>query len=315
MNQRALPAILMCFLGFALFGQTNKLPLIMKNGHLYSEWEINQSIKVNVLLETGFPKVLIDKKFADKYLVNEIKITKANDHATVATWGDSEKSDVIGYATGELILNGQKQYIDGLIIDFTKHKSWNESEMVFPIKDLNSLVKINVKGGYMEILDFQKSVFEGYNAYEMKYDNWTKGLSMKNDLEIFDSKGKSEKITGNFLFDLGAANAFYLNLNHSEVNLFVESSDRMVLKDTTRIKSKTKNQLSVIIPERLKFSNLEMSDVPVVALKMNASKSSNQYLGVIGNGFFEKLIVIFDFINQKMYWKLNSDSLEPISLE
>ncbi|AEW21755.1 hypothetical protein BFO_1888 [Tannerella forsythia 92A2] len=42
--------------------------MIVKSGHLLSEWKLNDSIQAKVMLETGFPKIVISENFALKHL-------------------------------------------------------------------------------------------------------------------------------------------------------------------------------------------------------------------------------------------------------
>lgn len=293
-----------------LFSQETKFPIKLKSGHLYSDWIIDKSIKTKVFLETGFSKILIDKKFADKYLTNLVKKVEAEDNVFVSSWGDANKYKVDFYIEGFLTVNGQNIKIDGIVMDFSLHESWRDCDMVFPLKDLNNAVEINIKENYMKIVMLTDSVLKEYYSLSVNSDNLTKGLSIIETIEVIDSNGNGEKLKGNFIFDLGAANAFYLNRNQPEVDLFIEKSQRMILKDTSRIGPNNINQLSVIIPNKINFGNLEISETYIVAMKMMVSKSANQYLGVIGNKFFENTSVIFDFNNNRIHLKPNSNLIK-----
>ena len=135
---------------------------------------------------------------------------------------------------------------------------------------------------------------------------------MNTELIIYDTLNSKETLKGNFLFDLGAGNAFMLNKNSKKVKKFVNKSDRMILKDTTRINTKGKNELSIIIPDKIKLNNIIIKNSYIVAMKYNSTEKSDKYIGLIGNSFFKEFVTIFDYDNHKLYLKPNSDNVKII---
>lgn len=71
--------------------QEVRLPLEVKSGHLLSEWQLNDSIQTKVMLETGFPKVVISESYALKHLKGLVKLEKAPENTAIRLWGKQMK--------------------------------------------------------------------------------------------------------------------------------------------------------------------------------------------------------------------------------
>ena len=276
--------------------QEMKLPLERKNGKLHSQWTINNTIEAEVFLETGFPKIVISENFAKKHLNNLVKMTEAPVNAYITLWDTPDQRYKVSYSINDtLLINGKKIKIDALVTDFAARKSWENYDIIFPLFDLGSKIELNIKEKYMRINHESEFLSKEIIVYEAKRDNRTKGLYITTTLKIYDTSNETEELSGDFLFDLGAGNAFFLNKNLPEVSTFVAQSDRMQLKDTTRFQPNKQAELSIIIPDRIIFDKIEIKETFIAAMKMFASNSSNQYVGMIGTSFFAHFIATFDF--------------------
>lgn len=129
---------------------------------------------------------------------------------------------------------------------------------------------------------------------------------MTSTITVYDSLKIEEKLVGNFLLDLGAPNAIYVNRDLVEVEEFMIRSDRMVVKDTSIFKQISYTKLAIIMPNEFKIDNMFCKGEFIVAMKMLGG-NSKKYSGIIGNRFFSNYIVAFDFINNKVYMKPNTD--------
>lgn len=87
----------------------------MKSGHLNSVWQLNDSIKTKVFLETGFPKIVISEAFAKNRLQSLVQMEKASEDAYIALWGNNNKIKVSYLINDSLEINGKKEKIDALI--------------------------------------------------------------------------------------------------------------------------------------------------------------------------------------------------------
>lgn len=290
---------------WCLNAQKIKLPLEVKKGHLFSEWKINDSIKVRVMLETGFPKIVINEKFAKKHLRGLVKMKKAPDSMNIALWGTSEKQKISYLIKDSLTVNGHKIFIDAVVADMSS--KWKNRDIVFPLQDLSEMVEINIKNRYMVIGENLKDI-SGCLKLKVKYDKEVKGLYLPTVLNIFDSLQKKESVKGNFLLDLGAPNAIYLNRDSEKIEKFIEISDRMVLKDTAKYSPKSYTKVVVLIPPKIRMNDIVLREEYIVALRLKRKKS-RKYEGVIGNRFFCNFIVFFDFKKKAVYLKPISDKV------
>lgn len=292
-----------------LKAQEVRLPLEVKSGHLISEWQLNDSIQTKVMLETGFPKILISETYALKHLKGLVKFEKAPENTAVRMWGNTSKTKVSYLIKDTLHLFGQNIVIDAFVADVSNIKSWKNQDILFPLKDLPGITEININAKYMIVDKKPEELSENCESYEVGFDKNVKGPFFTNTLTVYDSLGSEEKLKGNFLLDLGAPNALFVNRDIEEVEDFVTRSDRMMLKDTTKFKPNPRTKLGIIMPNEFYVGNISCKGEYIVAMKMFGGKSG-KYCGIIGNRFFSHFVVAFDFENNKVYLKPNSNKVE-----
>jgi len=292
-----------------LLGQEIKLPLEMKSGHLCSEWQLNDSVKAKVFLETGFPKIVISKLFAQNNL-SDLKIEEASEGATIALWGNQSKIKVSYLIKDTVKTNGKSIVFDALVADFSSIKSWKDYDIIFPLRDLSETIEINLIDNYIIVDKDLKKPNPEFIKFEAKTDEKTKGLYINTTLQVYDTSNTKEELKGNFLLDLGAPNAIFVNRNLPEVEEFVKSSDRLLLKDTTKFRPNPKTKLAIIMPDKLEIGNICLRNNFVVAMKMFKSDKSNKYVGMIGNKFFINFNMIFNFKNNEVYMKPHSENVK-----
>ena len=114
-------------------------------------------------------------------------------------------------------------------------------------------------------------------------------------MEIFDSCGIAEKLSGNLLLDLGAANAFYLYSNYPEMEQFLERSKRMKLDESSYKTSSSLKNINVLVPEIVHFQNVEIFENHIVSIKLFNSGRTENYFGIIGIRFLENFETTIDF--------------------
>jgi len=295
-----------------LIAKEVKLPLEMKSGHLNSVWQLSDSIETKVFLETGFPKIVISESFAKMNLLGKVHTQEASENAYIALWGNNNKVKVLYHINDSLIINGKKEKIDALVADFSTIKSWNDYHVIYPLRDLTGAIEINISNKYMIVDKCLANQTSDFIKFKAKSDEDTKGLYITTTLQLYDTLKTKEKLKGNFLLDLGAGNAMFLNRNLKKVEKFVSKSERMLLKDTTKYKPNAKTKLAIIKPKTIQFGSVALEDNYIVAMKMFKSAKSNRYVGMLGNKFFSNFIVIFDFKNNVVYMKPNTHKVRII---
>ena len=296
----------------SLSAQEVKLPLKLKSGHLNSVWQINDSIDAKVFLETGFPKIVVNESFAIKNLQALVHMEKASEDTYIALWGSKNKFKVSYVINDSLLVNGKKKRFDAFVVDLSTIKGWRDYDIIYPLRDLSGAVEINIKDNYMMVDKAVDNLSSDFIEFDAKADDRTKGLYISTSLQVYDTLNTKEELKGNFLLDLGAANAMFVNRNLPKVEEFVNKSDRIILKDTTKFRPNPRTKLAILMPNKIQVGNLILKKNFIVAMKMFKSKTSSQYVGMIGNKFFANFIVIFDFNSNKVYMKPNSDIVEVV---
>lgn len=289
-----------------------KIPIELQNGHLLTNLKVNHTIDAKVFIESGFPKLLIDKRFAEKYLKSNSSLKFSNEKSSVSTWGSTKRIQTDGIVQGMLTINGNETLVDGVIIDFSEDPSWKGLDMVFPIKDFNKPICINYPEQYLTFELPKSEELNKFYVLSVQYDENTKGLYANCSLTIRNGNQRKESINGNFLFDLGASNPVYLNRNQFQVEDFLTRTQDFILTDKNRIGTNQVHDLAVLLPEKLQLASLELTDDNLVAFRMSLAENNQKYLGMIGNHFLKHSIVIFDFENQKLYFKSINDALKII---
>jgi len=292
----------------SLLGQEIKLPLEIKSGHLSSEWELNDSLKAKVFLETGFPKIVISQSFAQNRLSN-LQTEKASEDAKIALWGNQTKIKILYFIKDTVKVNGKQKIFDALVADFSTVKSWKDYDIIYPIRDLAGAIELNIRDSYMIVDKDLENLSSGFIKFKAKSDEKTKGLYINTSLIVYDTLNSKEELKGDFLLDLGAPNAIFINRNRPEVESFVARSDRFLLKDTTKFTPNRKIKLAIIMPNKLQVGSVSLKNNFIVAMKMYNSKNSSKYAGMIGNKFFRNFNMLFDFKNNDVYMKPNSEDI------
>ncbi|MEM1121977.1 MAG: hypothetical protein AAGJ18_16110 [Bacteroidota bacterium] len=142
----------------------------------------------------------------------------------------------------------------------------------------------------------------GFFAFEASNDDRIKGMSINSTIYVSDANDTTNPISGNFLIDLGGANALYLNLNQKKVKDFVEKFEHIVL-DPASYASNSSIDMKVLAPQKIKMENLEVANDYIIALKIEKYGEADLYTGMIGIDFLERYEFIFDYHHQKMYFK------------
>lgn len=306
--------ILFFLLLYAIKAETQELriPIEKKGGHLFSQWIFNDSIKANVLLESGYPKAIFSQSFIEQnHAALNVKLQKPSKDIYVSFWSGNQKYKALYTINDSISINGAKLYIDGLVVNTDEIASWKNRDVLFPISDLQKRVALNIDSGYMRMLSDTEEIPDDYISFNVSKDEFTKALYLATTLIVYDANGNSEKVYGNFQLDLGAGNAFMLNKNQPNVAEFFTAADRMILKDTTQIQGPKNLDISIAMPSKIRFANIEVEEGIIVGLKYRGERSK-LYTGSIGPSFFQKFIAIFDFENSKFYLKPKSDKIRAI---
>lgn len=290
---------LICFSN-QLISQEIKLPISNIAGHNISEWIIGDDIKARVMLESAYPIIVINEDFALKHLSDLVELKPASKGLKLGTWQNNKTVPVSYVIKDSIKINGQNVFIEAMVADYSNNKIWKSRDIMFPIADLPGKTLLNINDGFM-IMNFDGDLSD-FTAIETHYSEKVKGLDFQGNLKITDSLGTSEILHGKFIFDLGSPNALFINRKIDEVEEFIVRSDRFLIKDTSRFPQNPHLNMAVIAPKEYTINSLTVSESYVIARNLYGGKSKG-YTGIIGNGFFKKFIVVFDFKSNTIYFK------------
>ncbi|MEM1121978.1 MAG: hypothetical protein AAGJ18_16115 [Bacteroidota bacterium] len=66
----------------------------IKNGHIVSEYQFSNNLTGIIALESGFPKIVLDERFANQLLLENKALKKMDSASSIFTWGDKKPLDV-----------------------------------------------------------------------------------------------------------------------------------------------------------------------------------------------------------------------------
>jgi hypothetical protein len=127
------------------FSNPNIYPIYMdKTNHIRTIFLVNDSIKANVLLETGIQNPFLDDSFMEKLNIHLKPSPKTASKYLLKVVKDS-------YVSNDSVkINGT--YFRGLTSQDTKHMG-DSIDIVFPLIDLGDIVELNIGKGYMKKLN------------------------------------------------------------------------------------------------------------------------------------------------------------------
>ncbi|PHI20878.1 hypothetical protein CEQ90_05800 [Lewinellaceae bacterium SD302] len=280
-----------------------KFPLFINEGRLNTTWQVDSHLKANVFLESGFPEIIFDNDLADALLSSNSKLVRTASEASVNTWGTTENLPVVYKISGEMNLYGNLRQINALVVDLSEHEVWAGYDIIFPIRSFNVPTAINFADSLIEIGDGVIDNLISYEKYEADFDKEVNGLFAVLSLVVYDSLNVADTISGNFLFDLGASNAVYLNREKREVEFFLKKTKRMHL-DSSRFTALPAQRMAIIMPEKFKLGSIDVEDQFIVVMDMGSENSSQQYIGAIGNSLLKDRRIVFDFNREEVYLKV-----------
>ena len=152
-----------------------KFPLEVKSGHLISTWQVAGLSYTRAFLELGFPTLVIDKHFADQHLADQVTFKEPNQQNSIVLWAEQKQHQIISLINDSIHVNGKKIFLNTVVEDLSLIPEWKEYHMIFQIKELGQVLKINLQNLSFEVggditLDASSCV------WKMQPDSDTKGL-------------------------------------------------------------------------------------------------------------------------------------------
>jgi len=289
----------------------DSIPLLMHNGHLTTITNINDSISASIFLESGFPRIVMNLDFA--ILLSQklnLKLISEKNESYIALWDGNSRYSIKYHLHDSIRIFGFKQEIDALVVDFNQIPDWKNIDIVYPIYYIKQDIQLHIKDGFMKLLDMNYTFPESDCYYPIKIDTLLNALYCHTELEIDTGISHPLCLPGNYLIDLGAANAIVLNRNNIRVDSFLAGVTNFQL-DSARFSSNKKiDGLKVIEARHLQFLNSTYKDIYIIAMRFNKNYSVNNYEGIIGVSFLRHHNILIDWKRYRILLEKNSQQKE-----
>ena len=268
--------------------------------HLYFDVMLRDSVAARMIFDTGNTNILIDNKlFKEHFAPSETlqrTIIQGAGNSLEAAYRDT--SDWT-YSIGQ-----HRQTEQGAIVMDLQKILGNEAEGMFGMEFMRGRkVEFNYADEYMRILPPEAQPEEGYICVKCKWlDNRGARMVMPISLKINDAVS----FDGNFLVDIGSSGSISLNSSLvAKLKLNRVLTDvRKKIYDTGGVGGSRTDY--IFTAKGIAVAGYEIEDV-VTDFSGNTQgmMANDKFDGLVGNAFFERFDVIFDFAKCEIWLRPN----------
>ena len=272
------------------------------SNHLYFEVVLRDSVPAKMIFDTGNTNILIDNKLFKEYFAPsptlQRVVIQGTGNSLEAAYRDT--SDW-AYRIGEYSHTEQ----GATIMDLQKILG-NEADGMFGMEFMRGRkVEFNYADEYMRILTSEEQPAEGYTCVKCKWlDNRGARMVMPISLKINDNVS----FDGNFLVDIGSSGSISLNSSlvaKLKLNRVLTDVKKKIY-DTGGVGGSRTDYL--FVAKDISVAGYEIEDV-VTNFSGNTQgmMANDSFDGLVGNAFFERFDVIFDFAKCEIWLRHNSN--------
>ena len=272
------------------------------SNHLYFEVVLRDSVPAKMIFDTGNTNILIDNKLFKEYFAPsptlQRVVIQGTGNSLEAAYRDT--SDW-AYRIGEYSHTEQ----GATIMDLQKILG-NEADGMFGMEFMRGRkVEFNYADEYMRILTSEEQPAEGYTCVKCKWlDNRGARMVMPISLKINDNVS----FDGNFLVDIGSSGSISLNSSlvaKLKLNRVLTDVKKKIY-DTGGVGGSRTDYL--FVAKDISVAGYEIKDV-VTDFSGNTQgmMANDSFDGLVGNAFFERFDVIFDFAKCEIWLRPNSN--------
>jgi len=288
-------------------------PVQFNGRHIIIRAVMNDSTEISLLLDTGAQAPVFDSSFVAQNK-DRLGIVTKPAHAIIES--PSGLLNITQRINGSIRLNA-----------FSENKEFRGALMIANIKKLNlgvnaifpayllledKIVMIDLNGQYIRILsqDTLNNLKSHYVCFPLKGSQYT-FFSISSKIFIDKAPNFPVNISGDLQIDIGAPGFLYLFKRHKIVNAAFAPAIKSL-----KIKTLSFNGIDTIYSEAIVADQLRLSDT----LSFRNAKISllNQFInvdptqiGLLGNEFLRKFMVIIDYKNKQLYLRPNSEYFSP----
>ena len=272
------------------------------SNHLYFEVVLRDSVPAKMIFDTGNTNILIDNKLFKEYFAPsptlQRVVIQGTGNSLEAAYRDT--SDW-AYRIGKYSHTEQ----GATIMDLQKILG-NEADGMFGMEFMRGRkVEFNYADEYMRILPSEEQPDEGYTCVKCKWlDNRGARMVMPISLKINDNVS----FDGNFLVDIGSSGSISLNSSlvaKLKLNRVLTDVKKKIY-DTGGVGGSRTDYL--FVAKDISVAGYEIKDV-VTDFSGNTQgmMANDSFDGLVGNAFFERFDVIFDFAKCEIWLRPNSN--------
>ena len=276
-------------------------PFELVNNKLVATWWLTDALPCRTFLESGFPRQVFDVKMVERLEEEGVSFTRREaSRSGIETWGNNRTLDILYEVTGQLLVKGHPLEINALVANFSKRPDWRNYDLIFPIAELGDLISIDYPNQRLSVLDAATFDTTAYTRLPATPAQHVRGLYLTDTATLVAQDGTVHTITGNFLLDLGGGNALYLNRNLPAIDSLMRNEKGLLL-DYKAYNVKRSKGMDIFFPQRLTVGPLTSADNVIVVMPMRNRKSTDRYVGMLGNPFFAGYEVVYDFVGAGIY--------------
>ncbi|MDP4281655.1 MAG: hypothetical protein Q8867_05835 [Bacteroidota bacterium] len=287
-------------------------PFQMIGKHIVIRAIMNDSVELSLLLDTGAQYPSFDSTFIAKNK-NKLHLQLKPAHSAIGTpSGIIKQSQKI---SGIISINAfaEKQNFSGVLMVADLRKSSLNVDGIFPVYLLfnNKIVLMDMQHRYFRMIsqDTLNNLKSHFSVFPLLGDQYSY-FTVSSGINIDEVANHSVKMNGEFILDFGAPGFLYLYKIHPLVAAAIHSDlkTRKIKglsingKDTVLSEVLIANQITLL--DSMRFKNVKIN---LLNFKTNAPKQ----IGLLGNEFFKKFVIILDYRNKQFYLQPGSDYSSP----
>lgn len=291
-------------------------PFQFDGQHIRIQAIMNDSVAVLLLFDTGAQRPIFDSSFIAE---NKDQLNLKTESASGSINSPSGLFKTTQRITGTIKLNvfaENKDFQGALMIaDLEKMNLGADALMPASLFFKNKIVLMDLKHHYFRILsqDTLDNLKEHFVSLPLK-GNIYSYFTVPSKISIDKSVNNSVNLNGELIIDIGAPGLLYLfNTIQSGTSTFPSSFKTHEIIGLSFNGNDTIRKEAIIASRLRLFDTLSIQDAKITLLNHKIAPNSNQ-IGLLGNEFLQKFIVIIDYKNKQFYLQPGSEYYAPCNI-
>jgi len=288
-------------------------PVQFNGRHIFVRAVMNDSIEINLLLDTGAQQPVFDSSFIAKNN-DQLGIETKPTHAIIES--PSGLINITHRITGSVKLKAftaNEEFSGALMIANIKKLNLG-ADAIFPTSLFfeNKIVMIDLKDQYIRILsqDTLNDLKSQYVCFPLKGNQYT-FFSIPAKIFIDKVPNLPVNINGDLQIDLGAPGFLYLFMSHKVINTAFTPYIKSIKIKTLAFNMTDTVYSAAIVSDQLRLSDTLSFRNARISLLNHFINVDTAQIGLLGNEFLRKFSVIFDYRDKQFYLKPNKEYYSP----